>query len=305
MFTCAQCQESFLVSRRLEIHARAQKHKSYICSKCPKSFTSRAAHWKHEQTHLKPASFPCEFCKKVLSRREHLRKHMRKYHSDIKTKPQIQSRETTTVMTDEASLASLDGAHADPEMLNTPVPARDCQVQPQSSDVPSTWPEAEIDFLNGFACCQKIFGSLHQLFDHYEETHANSPQRVGVNVTEATSRTYVETQDRSQTLSTPHSQQMPVLSVIENVPESVSPPCMSNASGVPDIYHHLSDKSGPRSETPDSGAIALPDGETYRFNHKTRCYERSFQGVIDRFTFHISGSYGFRFVEFDRQNDRQ
>lgn len=296
MFTCVQCHESFPKSRDLESHARARKHKSYLCSQCTKGFTSRPAHWKHEQTHSKPRSFPCMFCEQTLSRKEHLKKHVKKYHINTEVTTQTRSRRTVIDLTNEAGPSTFNVANPDHETPGTLLPAPDSHAQPQ---FPSpTWHVSE-----GSRGYGKNSIAVPQLLAHNEEAHAEADQRCADDVTDSTSEGCMQSHRSPKQSGSPSdvfstsmssdqhsvcSDQLSVSSVVGYVSNSISTPFKRHStpeletSAVSNGDYHSDEKT---SNNRKIRKIKDEGSTTYKLNHKTGCYERMFWGVTDIFIF--------------------
>lgn len=93
---CAECNQLFPTSQKLEDHARAYTHLAYRCKDCGKGFSRRDTFGRHVATHkTSGASHTCEICKRqnkinVFKRKDHLEQHKRNRHTE--TSKSIMSR---------------------------------------------------------------------------------------------------------------------------------------------------------------------------------------------------------------------
>lgn len=79
---CSECFFSFQTSEKLEAHARAEKHLTYKCDHCSKSFSRRDSYAKHATRHK--SKFVCKICSldriSTFTRLDQLRRHERHQH---------------------------------------------------------------------------------------------------------------------------------------------------------------------------------------------------------------------------------
>lgn len=91
---CEECFIGFPTSQELDAHAKQERHRSYVCKECKKTYSRRDTHVRHMSRHKNSEVFACEFCKldrveKVFKRKDHLRQHQRKIHLSPSSKTRL------------------------------------------------------------------------------------------------------------------------------------------------------------------------------------------------------------------------
>lgn len=85
-YRCILCDSNFTGPRQYECHMRTQHTKDelpYVCTKCPKRFTTMKKVKLHEQTHLpenEKMVHPCPYCDKKFSKSVNVQAHIKAIH---------------------------------------------------------------------------------------------------------------------------------------------------------------------------------------------------------------------------------
>lgn len=86
--TYANCTETFDSEHWLNIHLRLhQTNYEFRCDRCGVACVNKYRLHEHKKIHTGEAKTPCPYCPKVLSRSQHLKRHVETQHGKTLEKP--------------------------------------------------------------------------------------------------------------------------------------------------------------------------------------------------------------------------
>ena len=84
---CKRCGECLETKFDLDKHMEKHKVYNHFCSECGKGFKHKNVHDKHVKIHSKTNPLSCNRCNKKFYRKDHLKRHILKLHTETENKP--------------------------------------------------------------------------------------------------------------------------------------------------------------------------------------------------------------------------